>query len=99
MAFKLPTFLSYRRLLVLAMEEELGLAMPAFLDPSQDADIPENELENILDDDVLERADSTDLLNWTIDERTFAVHDGRAISGDQWITPGIILSLVKDFVF
>ena len=70
------------------MEEELGLAMPAFLDPSQDADIPESELENILDDDVLERADSTDLLNWTIDERTFAVHDGRAVGGDQWITPG-----------
>ena len=70
------------------MEEELGLAMPAFLDPSQDSDIPESELENILDDDVLERADSTELLNWTIDERTFAVHDGRAVGGDQWITPG-----------
>ena len=70
------------------MEEELGLAMPAFMDPSDNADIPESELENILDDDLLERADSTDLLNWTIDERTFAVHDGRAVGGEQWITPG-----------
>eukprot|EP00112_Aurelia_sp_Birch-Aquarium-sp1_P000737 Seg1071.2 transcript_id=Seg1071.2/GoldUCD/mRNA.D3Y31 product=Afadin protein_id=Seg1071.2/GoldUCD/D3Y31 len=67
------------RLLVLAMEDELVLAMPAFLDPSESADIPEYELDSILDDELLERADSTDLLNWTSDERTFPVHDGRPI--------------------
>lgn len=72
------------------MEEELGLAMSAFLDPSENADIPEHELDNILDDDLLERAESSDLLNWTVDERTFAVHDGRAVSGDQWVTPGTL---------
>ena len=73
------------------MEDELVLAMPAFLDPSESADIPEYELDSILDDELLERADSTDLLNWTSDERTFPVHDGRPISGDHWVTPGLII--------
>ena len=74
---------------MLAMEDELALAMPAFLDPSENADIPENELDHILDDDMLERAESSDLLNWTSDERTFPVQDGRPISGHHWVTPGI----------
>ncbi len=70
------------------MEDELALAMPAFLDPSEHVDIPEQELEHILEDDMLERAESSDLLNWTSDERTFPVQDGRPISGHHWVTPG-----------
>ena len=71
------------------MEDQLGLAMSAFLDPSETADIPENELDHILEDDLLERAESSDLLNWTSDERTFPVHDGRPITGEHWVSPGM----------
>ena len=75
------------------MEEELSLALPAFLDPSDSVDIHPADLDQILNDDLLERVESTELLNWTnedVDSRTFRVSDpmGRPISGEQWITPG-----------
>ena len=70
------------------MEDELNVAMEAFLDPSENVDIRPHDLDDILNDDLLERADSRDLLNWTADERTFHVKNGRP--GDQWISPGKI---------
>ncbi|XP_057307397.1 afadin-like isoform X2 [Hydractinia symbiolongicarpus] len=78
-------------LLVNAMEEELSLALPAFFDPSEYVDIRSDELNEILNDDLLERAESVELLNWTNDG-PFSVTpmdaDGRPLSSGQWIAPG-----------
>ena len=74
------------------MEDELALALPAFLDPSDDVDIHEHDLDAILNDDVLERAESIELLNWNSDndDRAFRMGpNGRPLSGEQWIRPGI----------
>lgn len=78
------------RLLVNAMEGELALALPAFLDPTENVDIHELDLDSILNDDVLERAESMELLNWTSeDDRAFRMGpNGQPINGDQWVTPG-----------
>ncbi|XP_065650101.1 afadin isoform X2 [Hydra vulgaris] len=80
-------------LLVNAMEEQLSLALPAFLDPSDTVDIHPEELDAILNDEVLERAESTELLNWTSDDnhRTFRINDGPygGTVGEQWITPAL----------
>lgn len=76
------------------MEEELSLALPAFFDPSEYVDIRSDELNEILNDDLLERAESVELLNWTNDG-PFSVTpmdaDGRPLSCGQWIAPGIFL--------
>lgn len=74
-----------------AMEDELALALPAFLDPSEDVDIDDHDLDAILNDDVLERAESIELLNWNSDndDRAFRMGpNGRPLSGKQWIRPG-----------
>ena len=47
------------------MEEELALALSAFLDPTDSVDILPQDLDSILNDDLLERAESLELLNWT----------------------------------
>eukprot|EP00111_Clytia_hemisphaerica_P006331 TCONS_00018348-protein len=77
-------------LLVNAMEDELALALPAFLDPSEEVDIHEHDIDAILNDDVLERAESVELLNWNSDndDRAFRMGpNGRPLSGEQWIRP------------
>ena len=80
-------------LLVNAMEEQLSLALPAFLDPSDSVDIHPQELDAILNDEILERAESMELLNWASDDnhRTFRISEGPngATMGEQWVTPGI----------
>lgn len=74
------------------MEDELAMALPAFLDPSENVDIHDHDLDKILNDDVLERAESIELLNWKNDDRAFLMGpNGRPLSGEQWITPGIML--------
>lgn len=76
------------------MEDELALALPAFLDPTESVDIHERDLDSILNDDVLERAESMELLNWTSenDDRAFRMGpNGQPDNGNQWITPGIML--------
>lgn len=88
------------RLLVNAMEDELAMALPAFLDQSENVDIHDYDLDTILNDDVLERAESIELLNWKNDDRAFLMGpNGRPLSGEQWITPGttnrIVVSLTN----
>ena len=87
------------------MEEELSLAMPAFFDPTERVDIDPRDLDAILNDDLLERAESMELLNWTsTDPRTFMAGGGhdhfhQPIMGDQWVTPGITQSEAMRPVF
>lgn len=89
MTFTLTFFFS---LLVNAMEEELSLALPAFLDPTDSVDILPRDLDSILNDDLLERAESMELLNWTTANADAEIHDPRIdrrmYTGEQWITPG-----------